>query len=194
MDLNRLRWRLRGAWQWPTFVLVTVVEAVMLVELPVWGDGPEGGVIAAGLLAACLNLFMVAAVAPVVGLLARRRRKDVPRQIAADYAGTVLLGALFAGLLIGGVTHRDERQADARGFAVTRAEIGRFVHREQPRFTDGLGALDTIQIEDDLFRGCVPGPPPERPLCVFVRTGDPREVRLDGDRIPNATYRSRNGF
>ena len=33
-SLTRLRWRLRGAWQWPTFLALLVVNAVLLSELP----------------------------------------------------------------------------------------------------------------------------------------------------------------
>ena len=41
-SLTRLRWRLRGAWQWPTFVVLLVVNAVLLSELPLAGEsGPD---------------------------------------------------------------------------------------------------------------------------------------------------------
>jgi hypothetical protein len=31
---RRLRWRLRGAWQWPAFVVLTVADAVIVARLP----------------------------------------------------------------------------------------------------------------------------------------------------------------
>src|SRR3954470_13477708 len=111
VEWSRLRWRLRGAWQWPAFGLAVAVEAVLLDALPVWGDG-VGGLVPGVLLAASLNLVVVAVVAPLAGLALRRRRRDLPRAIAADYAGTVLVGVLFLGLLAGGVAHRGELQAD----------------------------------------------------------------------------------
>jgi hypothetical protein len=36
---SRLRWRLRGALLWPTFIVLTLVDAVMLGQLPISGDG-----------------------------------------------------------------------------------------------------------------------------------------------------------
>jgi len=39
---GRLRWRLKGATLWPLFFLLTVVDAVLLMVLPIAGaDGPE---------------------------------------------------------------------------------------------------------------------------------------------------------
>ena len=38
--LPRLKWRIRGAWQWPAFALLTVLDAVLLTQLPFYGDGP----------------------------------------------------------------------------------------------------------------------------------------------------------
>src|SRR4051812_37973311 len=105
--LVSLRWRMRGAWQWPAFIGLTIAEAVLLNVLPVWGDGP-GGMLPGLLLAACLNLVVVAVLAPLTGRLVRARRRDLPRAIASDYAGTVLLCALAAGLVIGGLSHRSE--------------------------------------------------------------------------------------
>ena len=46
-----------------------------------------------------------------------------------------------------------------------------------------------------MYRTCVPGADPERPLCLFVRTDqDPPAVTRDRDRVPNGVYRSRGGF
>ena len=42
--LRRLRWRLRGAWLWPTFAVAMVVDAVLLHMLPIAGDGGTGWV------------------------------------------------------------------------------------------------------------------------------------------------------
>ena len=48
---RRLRWRLRGAWQWPAFMALTLVDAVLLVLLPPYDGAPEHlfpGVLLAG--------------------------------------------------------------------------------------------------------------------------------------------------
>src|SRR5262247_1626227 len=84
----RLRWRLRGAWQWPTFAVLTLVDGLLLELLPPYESGP-GGLVPAILLAGFANLLLIAVVGPVVGrLLLRRRRPDLPKQIADDYAST----------------------------------------------------------------------------------------------------------
>src|SRR3954470_342759 len=101
---RRLRWRLRGAWLWPAFALVTVVDAVLAARLPFTGEGADafGAVLFAGF----VNLVAVALVAPLAGFLLRRRRRDLPAFIARDYAGTGLLVLLTAALLTGGLLHR----------------------------------------------------------------------------------------
>ncbi|MGI8624178.1 MAG: hypothetical protein ACR2NB_12005, partial [Solirubrobacteraceae bacterium] len=77
VSLTRLRWRLRGAWQWPVFVALTAVEGVTLNALPISGRGP-GGVVPGLLLATGLNLIVVAGLAPLTARLVRRRRPDLP--------------------------------------------------------------------------------------------------------------------
>lgn len=64
---RRLRWRLRGAWQWPAFVLLTFADGLVLHLLP---PARTGVSLAFGLVAASFgNLFLLGAVAP---WLARR--------------------------------------------------------------------------------------------------------------------------
>jgi len=63
---SRLRWRLRGAWQWPAFGVLTVVDAVLLTRLPFYEEGP--GTFVAGLLVATFaNLLAVAVIGPLAG-------------------------------------------------------------------------------------------------------------------------------
>jgi Na+/melibiose symporter-like transporter len=37
----RLRWRLRGAWQWPAFIGLTLVDTLVIWLLPFYGEGPD---------------------------------------------------------------------------------------------------------------------------------------------------------
>src|SRR5436190_6262432 len=80
---SRLRWRFRGAAQWPLFGALVVVDAVVLHVLPLAGDAGPG---AAGalLLAFFFNLVAVAVAGPIGGLLLRRRRPDLPAVVASD--------------------------------------------------------------------------------------------------------------
>lgn len=194
VEWTRLRWRMRGAWQWPLFVALTVSEAVLLNVLPVWGDGP-GGIVPGLLLAGFLNLVVVAVIAPLAGLLLRRRRRDLPRAIAADYAGATLLGALFAGLVIGGIGNHAAVAHDERARMAAMLQVAHYVHLQAPAYRRGLRSMDTMRVEQDMYRTCVRGPDPDRPLCLFVRTDQsPPGITEDHDRAPNDVYRVHGGF
>jgi hypothetical protein len=180
---RRLRWQLRGAWQWPAFIVLTLVDALLVARLPFQGEGTD--VIGALLVAGLFNLLAVALLAPLFGMLLRRRRRDLPFMIARDYAGTALLVATTGGLLVGGLTHRAaviEERADQRAVA---AAVNHYVSAAAPRFMVGLGTMDRVKLETDSYRVCVMGR--ERlPLCLFVNTDQsPAGVKHDPSREPN---------
>ncbi len=189
MWATRLRWRLKGASQWPAFVLFTTLEGILLNELPLSGDGP-GGIVPGVLLAGFANLFLIAVVAPLGGRLVRRRAPDLPKAIATDFAGTAIVAAGFLVVLAGGLIHRpavrEERADRLAQFAAVRA----YVESQAPDRKDYLPAAETIRLAEDLFRTCVPGPDPRRPLCLFVQTDQhPAGVTRDPDLTPNSSYR-----
>jgi hypothetical protein len=187
---RRLRWRFSGAWQWPAFVVLTLVNGVLLTVLPPYEGGPPG-VFPGVLLAAFLNLLAVAVVAPLVGLVVRRRmRPDLPRAIAADYAGAWLLVAITAVLLVGGVAHHSAAAAaTAREHAVARA-MHDYVVSSAPEYRAGLDHIDAIQLEPDRYRTCVPGPDARHALCLFVRTDQqPPGITRDTSEEPNSIFR-----
>jgi hypothetical protein len=186
---RRLRWRLRGAWQWPAFVVLTLVDGVLLYKLPPWADGPPG-VFPGVLLAAFFNLVAVAVVAPFVGWLVRRRRPDLPRFIASDYAGTWLLVAITAAFLAGGLLHRSEAKAEERREAAVARAMHDYVVSEAPQYAAGLQHIDTVKFEPDHYRACIPGRDERHALCLFVRTGqDPPGIKVDTNQEPNSLYR-----
>ena len=191
----RLRWRMKGAWLWPVFAVLTPVEAVLLVELPYYGTRGPGSLAAGFLLAGLFNLVLVAVVAPVVARLLRRLRRDLPRVVAVDTAGTSLLVAGFVALLVGGLLHRPVvREAEADRVAQL-AAVREYVLAQAPEYRDGLPLMDDIRLEPDLYRTCVPGADPRRWLCLFVETDQhPPGIRVDGDRVPNDVYRLHGGF
>ena len=127
----RLRWRMRGAWQWPAFALLTLVDAVLLTELPFYERGP-GSLVAGALLAGFANLLLVAVVAPLAGMRVRRMRPDLPRPVAADYAGTLAMGVLTVALLGGGLLHRPAVAAEDADLAAVVASTSAYVSREEP--------------------------------------------------------------
>jgi hypothetical protein len=184
---SRLRWRLRGAWQWPTFVVVTVVDAVLLAELPFTGTGM--GLVPAFLLAGFLNLAVVAAIAPAAGALLRRRRRALPREVAGDAAGAVALLGVTALLVAGGLAHRSEVDASEADFAIAVQTARRYLAHQGPAtYRDSLGRSNTWQPGPHLYRTCFPGPDPRRDFCVLVQTGNGLPTaRADPDQRPNAT-------
>ena len=192
---RRLRWRLRGAWQWPAFTLLTLVDGIVLVVLPPYDGAPEN-LFPAVLLAGFVNLVAVAVLAPALGRLVRRRRPDLPRLIAADYAGGCLLVAIAVGVLAAGLLHRSAVEAEqAREQAVAMA-VHDYVIRQEPQLRGSLGAIDLARIEPDYYRACVPGPDPRHALCLFVSTDQrPPGVTRDTEEVPNGTsYRPYGGF
>ncbi|HYF25386.1 MAG TPA: hypothetical protein VD931_06575 [Baekduia sp.] len=184
--LRRLRWRLRGAWQWPTFALVTVGDAIVLSRLPFAGEG--GGFVPAFLAAGFANLVVVAALAPAVAALVRRRRPALPVFLARDRAGTALLVALLAVLVAGGLAHRPAVQEADRDFEAQADAVRRHLATAAPpQARAGAGAADTVKQGDDLFRTCVPTADPDRAYCLIVDTDrSPPQVIRDPDQRPNA--------
>lgn len=189
-SVTRLRWRLRGAWMWPTFVVLTVVNAVLLHALPIATDGID--LVPAALLSGFANLLVVAVLAPLSGRLVRRQRPDLPKAVAADYAGVTLLVAVTGALVVGGILHRPAVQRAERDLRVQAAAARTFLlTAAPPRVRSRLGAGDTIRLADGFYRTCVPEGRPRRAYCVFVRTSqNPPVVREDPDRTPNAEYRT----
>ena len=191
----RLRWRLRGALQWPLFLVLTVVDAVLLERLPV--DGDQGtGYVGGFLLAGFFNLVAVAVLAPLIGMLLRRRRRDLPKIIADDYAGTVLLVGVTAAILAAGLVHRPQRLDAQRDLVDQHVAARRFIAHRAPReYREGARATTTVRLQDELFRTCAPGPDPDRWFCVFVDTeASPPGITVDDNRESNASFRRAGGF
>jgi hypothetical protein len=183
----RLRWRLRGATMWPAFGLAVVADAVLLHELPIAGDSAPG-VVGALLLATFFNLLVVAVGAPLAGMWLRRRRRDLPRMIADDRAGTVLL-ALVALVLAGlGVLHRPAMESARNAFASQAAAVRLWVATQAPPdYRANIDRADTWKQGPNLYRTCVPGRDPHRALCLIVFTDQhPPAVQRDPDERPNA--------
>jgi hypothetical protein len=192
--LTRMRWRMKGAWLWPAFVALTLAEAVALERLPVSGDGP-GGIVPAVLLAGFANLIVVAAGTPLAGRALRRRRPDLPRAVADNYAGTALL-ALVAAVIVGaGLVHRPAVVAEQDALRAQAAAVHDYVVSQEPRYAPGLALADPLRLEAGLYRTCVPGRDPHRWLCLYVNTTQrPAGVTLDRDRTPNTDLRVHGGF
>jgi hypothetical protein len=187
---RRLRWRLRGAWMWPAFVVLTVLDGVVLIVLPFYEGAPDR-LVAGILLAGFANLFAVAVVAPLAGRLLRRRRRDLPRVVAVNYAGTTLVVAIAAVFVVGGLLHRPAAAAaDAERQAVF-GGVHDYVISQQPELRGRLGETDTVELEPHLFRACVPTGDARRWLCLFVSTDQsPPGLRRDPSAESNDARRT----
>jgi hypothetical protein len=186
--IRRLRWRRRGAWQWPTFAAAVVGEGLLLHLAPVSGDGT--GLAAAVLLAGFFNLLVLVVPAPLAGLLIRRRRADLPRPVARDYAATALMIALAAVLAALAVAHHPAIRAGQRAFRAQSDAVRRYVTLHAgPEYQRRIDGADSWRLDADLYRTCVPGPDPARRLCLFVNTAlSPPGITVDPNRAPNSTY------
>jgi hypothetical protein len=181
---QRLRWRLRGAWQWPAFGALTVIDAALAAWLPWTGEGADA--IGAFLFAGFVNLLAVALLAPVLGLAVRRRRRDLPVMIARDYAATALLLFIGFALVVGGILHRSALNHQRANERAVFAAVHTYLTHQQPRFADSIGTLDMRELEHDSYRACV-FPAHERlPLCFFVNTNQsPAGITKDPTRSAN---------
>lgn len=192
--LRRLRWKLRGAQLWPTFVLVTVLEMPLLHWLPLTGERTR--LPAALLLAGCLNIIAVALIGGLGGVVLRRRRPDLPKVVADNYAGTGALAAVAIAFVGFGIAHRPAIADEHVAFGEQKLAVRRWVQAHGDPFTRAhVDAATTLQIDTDLYRTCVPGTDPRRWLCLIVETApSPPQVTLDPNRESNASFNPRGGF
>ena len=180
---------MRGAWLWPSFVAATVVGGVLIDRLPPGGDGGIG-VVAGMLIAGFLNLAALILVGAAGGLLLRRRRPDLPREIARDYAGTVGVGLVCVLLLVLGLAHRSAIRDNERDFDAQQVAARRFIAHSGPADARVNAArTDTIRIDEDMYRTCAPLEQPERAFCVYVDTSQsPPGIRVDRNRATNRLF------
>lgn len=183
---RRLRWRLSGAWQLPTFVVTTLAGTLLVHLLPFAGQRTD--VVGAFLLCGFANLVILAALAPAAGWLLRRRRPALPRAIAVDRAGATLMGAMLGAFALLGALHHsavlDAGRSDGRQLAAARAYLERNAPAE---YVHHLERPSVWKQADFLYRTCFAGNDPQRNLCLFVdMTHDPPLVTEDPDQQPNS--------
>jgi hypothetical protein len=187
--LARLRWRRRGAWMWPAFIVLTLVDAIIAHALPPAGDSQS--LVGALALALFLNVLAVLLLSRPLGALVRRYRKSVPGFIARDYGGRIAVGVITALTLAAGLIHHPAITAHKRSKqdAIARAQawIGA---RAPAEFRRNVQFVSTFTIEaGHIYRTCVPSDRRERTYCVIVDTRLPfaQSVRFDGYE-PNSVF------
>jgi len=192
--LRRVLWRMSGAWLWPTFVVVTAVEMGLLHWLPIAGDG--SGWIASLLLAGSVNVIAIALLGGLGGVALRRRRRDLPKVVADDRAGLAALAFVGLAFLVAGLVHRPELAAENRAFGEQSQAVRLWVQAHGDTFARAhVSGADTVQVDRDLYRTCVPGSDPKRWLCLIVDTSHaPPRVKRDTSRESNASQNPRGVF
>ncbi len=180
--LVRLRWRLRGAWLWPSFVVLTFADAAIVHDLPLAGD--SASLVGAWLLGVVLSLLGIVLLAGPLGLVVRRLRPDMPKIVARNYAGALVTLAITLALVAGGLVHRHVVNADQSALedAVARAEA--YIGAHAPaEFQHDLTRLSTYPVQEpDIYRSCATNPTGTRDYCVVVKRQLPfgRSVHYDG--------------
>ena len=79
----RMRWRRAGAWLWPSFVALTLLDGAIGRLLPPAGSTET--FVAGALLGLVINVIAVILFSRPLGMLVRRVRPDMPTVVARDY-------------------------------------------------------------------------------------------------------------
>ena len=191
---RRLRWRLRGAWQWPAYAVLTVADAAILHELPPTREGV--GFIPGLIVASFANLFLMGVVAPWLGKrLAQRERAAggngiplaVRQEVLKDRSAAVLLALATLGLVVAGLGNRPVVVAETEDVERAAEQLQQHVAANAPlEIQRNIEAVNTDRLEEDYFRMCVPFDDRTRAYCVFVDTSaDPPSVTRDPAQLPN---------
>lgn len=194
---RRLRWRLRGAWQWPTFAVLTLVDGVILHLLS--PTGADIDVVLGIIFASFGNLFLVGLLAPWLArrLLERQRRGQAatgvagpPPEVVHDRTGTALLCAGAVALLASGfalqpviVSETDATEENAR---VVQDYVEAHADEEVRR---NLQTANTIRLGEGFFRTCIALDDRTRAYCLLVDVNsEPASVSEDPNPVPNADF------
>jgi hypothetical protein len=200
---SRLRWRLRGATQWPAFVVLTLADAVVIDLLPpISTTGVDAGLnfVEGVLIATFGNLFLVGAAAPFLAkrLTARRAAmaaatgaaepSEGERDVLQDRLATALLVVGLVATLAAGLANRPVIVSETEATE----DAGRAVLRYVERSGDGelrrnVETANIKRLGDDYFRVCIARDDRERFLCLLVDTAaDPPKVTRDPSGVSNS--------
>ncbi len=182
---------MRGAWLWPSFLAASVVGGILLDRLPVAGDGT--GIVAGILIAGFLNLAAVVVLGSAGGALLRRRRPDLPREVARDAAGAAAVVLVCVALVAAGLIHRPAVLEDQRDFAAQALAAQRYLaHRAPPDVRPNAMLADSIRVDENLYRTCAPRRDARRAFCLYVNTDqDPPGIKVDTNGAPNSEFAGR---
>ena len=191
---RRLRWRLRGAWMWPAYAVLTLLDAVILHELP----PVRGGVdfIPGLILASFCNLFLMGAIAPWLGKrLAEREHAgsgngipiSVRAEVLKDRTAVALLALTTLGLVVAGLGNRPAVVAETEDLEQAIELLEGYVPANAPQeIQRNIELANTDRLEPGYFRMCINYDERDRAWCVFVNVkAEPPTVVRDPNEEPN---------
>ena len=213
---RRLRWRLHGAWQWPTFAVLTLLDGLVLDALPPLGVARMDFVLGV-LVATFANLFLVGAVAPFLTRRLLRRRHEqtvevagsvapspattgpplgsspppqVKREVLQDRVGTALLVAGLGAVVVSGLANRPVTVSETEATEEVGRQLRAYVARsDSEELERNLETANTRRLAEGYFRVCIARDDRRRHLCLFVdTTKDPTEVTKDPSAESNAVF------
>jgi hypothetical protein len=151
----RLRWRLRGAWLWPSFVVLVLADGAIESWRPVVGDhsSPVFGALQGWI----ASLVGIALLSPALGWALRKVRRDMPKVVARDYAGAAICLLVTILLLVTGLIHHHVAVADQSALEDASASAEAYIGDHAPQqFQPNLHVLDTYQVQPPyIYRVCV---------------------------------------
>ena len=169
--LVRLRWRLTGAWLWPSFFVLTLADAAIVHALPLSGDAQS--LVGGWLLGAILSLAGIAFLGGLLGRLVRRLRPDMPTLVARNYAGALITLAITLSLLGGGILHHGTIVADRAALEDAVARASAYIGDHAPAVFQ-KSRLVTYEIQPPIiYRTCVASSSSDRQYCVVVNRSLP---------------------
>jgi hypothetical protein len=195
---RRLRWRLIGAWRWPLFLVLTVLDALIVVWLP--PSGARGLFMPALILCAFANLFLIGAIAPWFARRLAARQGERPAsptfppanhlELLTDRVASIVLVLATFGLLAAGAGNHKVVVAATDRVAHGGAAAQDFaLAHGPPDIQRGARAANINSHElqkDGYFRMCIPYDDPTRAYCMFVDARKmPPTVKPDPDSRPN---------
>jgi hypothetical protein len=200
---SRLRWRLRGAMQWPAFVILTLADGLILDALPpIATTRPDSGLnlLEGALIATFANLFLLGAAAPFLAHRLSERRtaavgvSDMPaveREVLQDRIATALLVAGLVATLAAGLANRPVIVSETEATeAAGRAVLGYVQRSGDEELRRNVETANTKRLGTDFFRICIANDERDGFRCLFVDTSvDPPKVTKDPSAESNSVYR-----
>ena len=178
---------------WPTFIAVTLVDALILHLLPPIGEGVS--FVPALLIATFGNLLLIAAVAPWLAKRMWKRRPAAeagapPRaqlEVLIDRIGTGLLVATIVGVAVAGLAARPLVVAETDAKERAAKKLYAYVQENgDDELRRNLEASDMDKWFDGYFRACIPADDRRSWTCylIDVRTKHAK-IKQDPSRVRN---------